>query len=69
MGTTVILPAFVVVIVGGAGSVRGALISALVFGMLHSASTTLISPTASVATGLVAMLAILTVKPEGLFSA
>lgn len=69
MGTIIILPAFIVVIVGGAGSIRGALVASLVFGMLQSASTTLISPTAATATGLIAMLVILSVKPEGLFPA
>ena len=38
MGVTVILPAFVVVIVGGAGSVRGALVASLIFGMLQGGS-------------------------------
>lgn len=68
MGVTVILPAFVVVIVGGAGSVRGALVASLLFGMLQGGATTLLSPTAAIAIGLGAMLIILSFRPEGIFA-
>ena len=68
MGVTVILPAFVVVIVGGAGSVRGALVASLIFGMLQGGATTLLSPTAAIAVGLGAMLIILSFRPEGIFA-
>ena len=68
MGVTIILPAFVVVIVGGAGSVRGALVASIIFGMVHGSATTLLSPTAAIAIGLGAMLIILTFRPEGIFA-
>jgi len=67
MGSNIILTAFVVVIVGGAGSIRGALVASLLVGFLAGTVTTLVSPTASTAVGLAAMLVVLAFRPSGIF--
>lgn len=67
MGQSVILTSFVIVIVGGAGSIRGALVASVLFGFLTSTVTTLVNPTAAIAVGLIAMLFVLTIKPKGIF--
>ena len=67
MGSNIILTAFVVVIVGGAGSIRGALAASLLVGFLAGTVTTLVSPTASTAVGLAAMLVVLAFRPSGIF--
>jgi branched-chain amino acid transport system permease protein len=68
MGQSFILIAFVIVIVGGAGSIRGALVASVIFGFLQSTVTTVVSPTAATAVGLIAMLAVLTFRPAGIFA-
>ena len=66
MGSQVLIMCFVVVVIGGIGSVRGALISALLVGHLDTFGKILLP---SVAGMLVYMLmaAVLLWKPEGLF--
>ncbi len=67
MGSNIILTAFVVVIVGGAGSIRGALVASLLLGFLQSTTTTLVNPTAATAVGLTTMLVVLAFRPSGIF--
>ena len=66
MGSQVLIMCFVVVVIGGIGSVRGALISALLVGLVDTFGKVLLP---SVAGMLVYMLmaAVLLCKPEGLF--
>ena len=66
MGSQVLIMCFVVVVIGGIGSVRGALISALLVGLVDTFGKILLP---SVAGMLVYMLmaAVLLWKPEGLF--
>jgi branched-chain amino acid transport system permease protein len=66
MGSQVLIMCFVVVVIGGIGSVRGALISALLVGFVDTFGKVLLP---SVAGMLVYMLmaAVLLFKPEGLF--
>jgi branched-chain amino acid transport system permease protein len=66
MGSQVLIMCFVVVVIGGIGSVRGALISALLVGLVDTFGKVLLP---SVAGMLVYMLmaAVLLFKPEGLF--
>ena len=66
MGSSVLIMCFVVVVIGGIGSVRGALISALLVGLVDTFGKVLLP---SVAGMLVYMLmaAVLLWKPEGLF--
>ena len=66
MGSQVLIMCFVVVVIGGIGSVRGALISALLVGLVDTFGKVLLP---SIAGMLVYMLmaAVLLWKPEGLF--
>jgi branched-chain amino acid transport system permease protein len=66
MGSQVLIMCFVVVVIGGIGSVRGALIAALLVGLVDTFGKVLLP---SVAGMLVYMLmaAVLLWKPEGLF--
>ena len=85
MGELVLIEVFVVIVIGGIGSIRGALAGALIVGMvdtlgrafLKPALATVISPTAADAAGpaLASMLiyllmaAVLALRPQGLFPA
>jgi branched-chain amino acid transport system permease protein len=83
MGELILIQVFVVIVIGGIGSIRGAFLGALIVGMvdtlgrafLKPALSTIISPTAADAAGpaLASMLiyllmaAVLAFRPEGLF--
>jgi branched-subunit amino acid ABC-type transport system permease component len=53
--------------VGGVGSIRGALFVAFVFGVVESFVGSLVDPDAAFVVGLLAMLVLLSFKPEGMF--
>ena len=65
---TMSVTAFAIMIVGGPGSVLGALVVGLVFGFTQAIVSNFASPTAATFSYLAAMLAILLFKPSGLFS-
>lgn len=65
---TMAITAFAIMIVGGPGSVLGALVVGLVFGFTQAIVSIFASPTAATFSYLGAMLAMLLVKPTGLFS-
>jgi len=67
MGLDPLLMSFIVVIIGGLGSIRGALLAALVIGMCDGIISMFFSPTLAkmISTLLVALVLIL--RPEGLF--
>ena len=67
MGLDPLLLSFIVVIIGGLGSIRGTLIAALIIGLSDGIISVFFSPTLAkmVSTMLVAM--VLVFKPEGLF--
>jgi branched-chain amino acid transport system permease protein len=85
MGELILIEVFVVMVIGGIGSIRGALAGALIVGMVDTLGraflkptlATVISPTAADAAGpaLASMLiyllmaAVLALKPQGLFPA
>jgi branched-chain amino acid transport system permease protein len=85
MGELILIQVFVVIVIGGIGSVRGALVGALIVGVvdtlgrafLKPALSTMISPTAGEAAGpaLASMLiyllmaVVLALRPAGLFPA
>jgi len=85
MGELILIQVFVVIVIGGIGSVRGALVGALIVGIVDTLGRaflkpmlgTLISPTAAEAAGpaLASMLiyllmaAVLAFRPQGLFPA
>ena len=68
MGSQVLIMCFVVVVIGGIGSVRGALISALLVGLVDTFGKVLL-PSMSVMLVYMLMAAVLLWKPEGLFKA
>ena len=65
---TMSVTAFAILIVGGPGSVLGALVIGLVFGFTQAIVSIFASPTAATFSYLAAMLAILLFKPTGLFN-
>ena len=67
MGTQVLIICFVVVVIGGIGNVRGALLAALLIGMVDTFGKVLF-PQAAGLTVYLLMAAILLWRPEGLFS-
>jgi len=85
MGESILIPAFVVIVIGGIGSVRGALLGALLIGLVDTAGRTLIpllfagimAPDLAANAGpavasiliYVLMAAVLFFKPNGLFPA
>lgn len=69
MGMDFSLKAFVVVVLGGLGSIPGAVVGALIIGLLESFIGTLFNPTIAVITSFVVVLIILLVKPSGLMGA
>ena len=66
MGTQVLIVCFVVVVIGGIGSVWGALVAALLIGLTDTFSKVLVPEAAGVSV-YVLMAAILLWRPEGLF--
>jgi branched-chain amino acid transport system permease protein len=66
MGSQVLIMCFVVVVIGGIGSVRGALISALLVGVVDTFGKVLLPQVAGMLV-YVLMAAVLLWKPEGLF--
>ena len=66
MGSSVLIMCFVVVVIGGIGSVRGALISALLVGLVDTFGKVLLPSGAGMLVYML-MAAVLLWKPEGLF--
>ncbi|MDB5899037.1 MAG: livH 8 [Ramlibacter sp.] len=66
MGSQVLIMCFVVVVIGGIGSVRGALISALLVGLVDTFGKVLLPHVAGMLVYML-MAAVLLWKPEGLF--
>lgn len=65
---TMSITAFAIMIIGGPGSVLGALVIGLVFGFTQAIVSTVASPTIAAFSYLGAMLLILLFKPSGLFA-
>jgi branched-chain amino acid transport system permease protein len=68
MGNTVLIVCFVVVVIGGIGSIRGALLAALLIGVVDTFGKVLLPQAAGVLV-YVLMALILLWKPDGLFKA
>jgi branched-chain amino acid transport system permease protein len=66
MGSSVLIMCFVVVVIGGIGSVRGALVAALLVGLVDTFGKVLVPQIAGMAVYML-MAAVLLFKPEGLF--
>ena len=69
MGHSVIVTAFIIIIVGGIGSLEGAVLAAILYGFVHTFVTTIYDGTLANIVGLLLMLVVLIVKPTGLFGA
>jgi branched-chain amino acid transport system permease protein len=66
MGLEVLAFAFMVVIIGGLGSIKGTLVSAVIVGQVVSLGSLIYAPLAQMAPFAI-MLLILLVKPTGLY--
>jgi len=69
LGTGLIIAVFAAAILGGIGSAPGALLGALVVGVMEEASTLVIPPTYKSAVGFAIILVMLLVRPQGLAGA
>jgi len=66
MGTSILIEAFIVVVIGGLGSIRGSLVGALIVGVSQSVGATYISDYVSILL-FVLMIVVLLVRPYGIF--
>lgn len=66
MGHSVIITAFIVIIVGGVGSLEGAVIASVAYAFIHTIVTTFWDGVLADIVGLCLMLLVLIVKPTGL---
>ncbi len=69
MGHSVIVTAFIIIIVGGIGHLEGAVIAAVLYAFVHTFVTTAFDGVVADIVGLLLMLLVLIVKPTGLFGA
>ena len=67
MGHAVIVAAFIVIIVGGVGSLGGAVIAAILYAFTHTFVTTFYNGVTADIVGLALMLIVLVIRPIGLF--
>ncbi len=66
MGHNVIITAFIVTIVGGIGSLSGAVLAAVLYAIFHTFITAYFSGTIATICGLLVMVLVLIVKPTGI---
>lgn len=69
IGHSIIVTAFIIIIVGGIGSLEGAVIAAVLYAFVHTFVTTFFDGVIANIVGLALMLAVLVVRPTGLFGA
>lgn len=67
MGHSVIITAFIIIIVGGIGSLEGAVLAAVLYAFVHTFVTTFADGVIADIVGLLLMLMVLVVRPTGLF--
>jgi branched-chain amino acid transport system permease protein len=66
MGHYPLLICFIVVIVGGAGNLKGAILASILFGFLHTFISTYFDSVLAMIVSCLVMFAILTIRPRGL---
>ena len=66
MGHNVIITAFIVTIVGGVGSLSGAVIASVLYALFHTFVTTYFNGTVATIWGLVIMVLVLIIRPTGI---
>ena len=69
MGENILILAFVVIVIGGIGSIRGAFVGALLVGLVDTAGRTFLVPALASVAIYVLMAGVLFWKPQGLFPA
>ena len=67
IGHSVIVSAFIVIIVGGIGSLEGAVLASVTYAVIHTVITTFIDGVIADIVGLSLMLLVLIIKPTGMF--
>ncbi|MGF1608517.1 MAG: branched-chain amino acid ABC transporter permease [Kiloniellales bacterium] len=67
MGHSVIVAAFIIIIVGGIGSLEGAIIAAILYAFVHTFVTTFVDGVIADIVGLALMMLVLVIRPTGLF--
>jgi branched-chain amino acid transport system permease protein len=67
IGHTYLLPSFIIVILGGMGSVRGAILGSVVYGLSQTLGAVLIPGSLGLLIPLMVFVALLLVRPSGLF--
>jgi branched-chain amino acid transport system permease protein len=67
LGWDLLLPAFAAAILGGIGSPGGAVLAAILLGVAQEVSTPFVGFTYKIALAFVALIAVLIVRPAGLF--
>lgn len=67
IGVVFTMKALVIVIMGGVGDIRGAIIAALILGLAETAVASLIDPGLTLAAAYLLFILVLLFKPEGLF--
>jgi branched-chain amino acid transport system permease protein len=66
LGGHIILPALIVVVVGGMGSIGGATLAAIIFGFVTTFVTTLVDGVTAVMVSVTVMALVLAIRPQGL---
>lgn len=67
MGLEPMVLSFSIVVLGGLGSIRGSIVGAYAIGFLDTAMTTFIAPSLTGLAGLLVLVGVLLVRPQGLF--
>ncbi|MCY4099533.1 MAG: branched-chain amino acid ABC transporter permease, partial [Rhodobacteraceae bacterium] len=67
IGHSVIVSAFIVIIVGGIGSLEGAVLASATYAFIHTVITTFVDGVIADIVGLSLMLMVLIIKPTGMF--
>lgn len=66
MGHTIIVTAFVIVVLGGMASIAGAILAAFLLGFIHTFTTTLFDAVVATMVGVAFMAVVLVLRPQGL---
>jgi len=67
MGHSALIVAFMITIVGGLGSIEGALVASIIYGFMMAFMQTYVDGTMATIVGVILMATMLTVRPRGLF--
>lgn len=67
MGLDIIISSFIVVVIGGMGSLPGSIVAGLLIGQLESLGSLVLKPTQAQILSLVVLLLVLAFRPQGLF--